>query len=57
MQPEFEELFWRTPVGEYIAKADQEMQREFFYLYLQDFVCMTMSVTCQEDLQVIFCNT
>lgn len=28
------------------------MQTEFFQRYLQDFICMTMNVTSQEDLQV-----
>lgn len=51
-QQEFDEFFWKTPLGRYIAKADPEMQTEFFLRYLQDFVSMTMNVTCQEDLQV-----
>ncbi|XP_040012185.1 E3 ubiquitin-protein ligase rnf213-alpha isoform X2 [Xiphias gladius] len=50
---EFDELFWKTPVGRYIAKADPEMQTEFFHRYLQDFISMTMNVTCQEDLQLL----
>ncbi|XP_042247797.1 E3 ubiquitin-protein ligase rnf213-alpha [Thunnus maccoyii] len=50
---EFEEFFWKTPLGRYIAKADPEMQTEFFLRYLQDFVSMTMNVTCQQDLQLL----
>lgn len=53
-QQEFEEFFWRTPLGRYIAKSDPEMQTEFFHRYLQDFISMTMNVTCQEDLEVVF---
>nr|XP_046270196.1 E3 ubiquitin-protein ligase rnf213-alpha isoform X2 [Scatophagus argus] len=52
-QQEFDEFFWRTPLGRYIAKADQETQTEFFHRYLQDFICMTMTVTCPEDLQLL----
>nr|XP_014014920.1 unnamed protein product [Salmo salar] len=29
------------------------MQAEFFHRYLQDFISMTMNVTCQEDLQLL----
>ncbi|XP_068575114.1 E3 ubiquitin-protein ligase rnf213-alpha isoform X2 [Cebidichthys violaceus] len=50
---EFDELFWKTPLGRYIMKADREMQTEFFQRYLQDFIAMTMNVTCQEDLQLL----
>lgn len=53
-QQEFDEFFWKTPLGRYIMKADPELQTEFFHRYLQDFVCMTMNVTCPEDLQVVF---
>lgn len=53
-QGEFDELFWKTPLGRYITKADEETQREFFQRYLQDFIAMTMNVTCPEDLQVVF---
>uniref|UniRef100_A0A8C4HAD0 RING-type E3 ubiquitin transferase n=1 Tax=Dicentrarchus labrax TaxID=13489 RepID=A0A8C4HAD0_DICLA len=49
----FDEFFWKTPLGRYIAKADPEMQTEFFHRYLQDFICMTMNVTCEEDLQLL----
>lgn len=51
-QEEFDKFFWKTPLGRYIEKADPEMQTEFFQRYLQDFISMTMNVTCQEDLQV-----
>lgn len=53
-QQEFDEFFWKTPLGRYIEKSDREMQTEFFQRYLQDFISMTMNVTCQEDLQVVF---
>lgn len=53
-QQEFDGFFWNTPLGRYIAKTDLEMQTEFFQRYLQDFICMTMNVTCQEDIQVDF---
>ncbi|XP_078124896.1 E3 ubiquitin-protein ligase rnf213-alpha-like isoform X2 [Sander vitreus] len=52
-QQEFDEFFWKTPLGRYIEKADREMQTEFFQRYLQDFISMTMNVTCQEDLQLL----
>ncbi|KAM8845445.1 E3 ubiquitin-protein ligase rnf213-alpha-like isoform 2-T2 [Spinachia spinachia] len=52
-QAEFDELFWKTPLGRYIAKAEEETQREFFQRYLQDFIAMTMNVTCPEDLQLL----
>ncbi|XP_070836494.1 E3 ubiquitin-protein ligase rnf213-alpha [Chaetodon trifascialis] len=52
-QQEFDEFFWKTPLGRYIGKTDPEMQMELFHRYLQDFICMTMNVTCQEDLQVL----
>nr|XP_043906230.1 E3 ubiquitin-protein ligase rnf213-alpha isoform X2 [Solea senegalensis] len=52
-QKEFVELFWKTPLGRYVAKADSEIQTEFFHRYLQDFISMTMNVTCPEDLQLL----
>ncbi|XP_029913013.1 E3 ubiquitin-protein ligase rnf213-alpha-like [Myripristis murdjan] len=52
-QSQFEEFFWKTPLGRYIAKADVEMQTEFFHRYLQDFISMTMTVSSQEDLQLL----
>ncbi|XP_063327964.1 E3 ubiquitin-protein ligase rnf213-alpha [Pelmatolapia mariae] len=52
-QKEFVKFFWKTPLGRYIAKADPEMQVEFFQRYLQDFISMTMNVTSQEDLQLL----
>ncbi|XP_026181025.1 E3 ubiquitin-protein ligase rnf213-alpha-like isoform X2 [Mastacembelus armatus] len=50
---EFANLFWKTPLGRYIEKVDLEMQTEFFHRYVQDFISMTMNVTCQEDLQLL----
>ncbi|KAL3987051.1 centrosome and spindle pole-associated protein 1 [Sarotherodon galilaeus] len=52
-QKDFVEFFWKTPLGRYIAKADPEMQVEFFQRYLQDFISMTMNVTSREDLQLL----
>uniref|UniRef100_A0AAX7SI34 RING-type E3 ubiquitin transferase n=1 Tax=Astatotilapia calliptera TaxID=8154 RepID=A0AAX7SI34_ASTCA len=52
-QKEFVKFFWKTPLGRYIAKADPEMQVEFFQRYLQDFISMTMNVTSPEDLQLL----
>uniref|UniRef100_A0A6Q2YDT1 RING-type E3 ubiquitin transferase n=1 Tax=Esox lucius TaxID=8010 RepID=A0A6Q2YDT1_ESOLU len=42
---QFEELFWKTPLGHYVAIADKETQIELFHRYLQDFITMTMNVT------------
>ncbi|XP_028266969.1 E3 ubiquitin-protein ligase rnf213-alpha-like isoform X1 [Parambassis ranga] len=50
---EFENFFWKTPLGLYIGKADPEMQAEFLQRYLQDFVSMMMNVTSQEELQLL----
>ncbi|XP_061741549.1 E3 ubiquitin-protein ligase rnf213-alpha-like isoform X1 [Nerophis ophidion] len=52
-QQGFNEFFSRTPLGQYIAKATPEMQSEFFQRYLQDFVSLTMNVTCQKELQLL----
>ncbi|XP_061567180.1 E3 ubiquitin-protein ligase rnf213-alpha-like [Cololabis saira] len=52
-QQEFVEFFWKTPLGDFIEKADPDMQTEFYQRYLQDFISMSMSVTCQEDLQLL----
>lgn len=49
---QFEEFFWKTPLGRYISEATQEMQMEFFHRYLQDFISMTMNVTSEVDLKV-----
>ncbi|XP_029944705.1 E3 ubiquitin-protein ligase rnf213-alpha-like isoform X2 [Salarias fasciatus] len=54
-QQQFDEFFWKTPLGRYIAEADPDMQMEFFHRYLKDFICMTMTVSCQDDLQLL-CN-
>uniref|UniRef100_A0A8D3BWR0 RING-type E3 ubiquitin transferase n=1 Tax=Scophthalmus maximus TaxID=52904 RepID=A0A8D3BWR0_SCOMX len=55
-QKEFDEFFWKTPLGRYIAKADTEMQTEFFQRYLQDFISMTMNVTCHYLLFQLMCS-
>ncbi|XP_022072402.1 E3 ubiquitin-protein ligase rnf213-alpha [Acanthochromis polyacanthus] len=52
-QQDLDEFFWKTPLGRYLAKSDPEMQAEFFHRYLQDFISMTMNVTCQEDLLLL----
>ncbi|KAM4598338.1 E3 ubiquitin-protein ligase rnf213-alpha-like [Polymixia lowei] len=52
-QSQFDEFFWKTPLGRYIAETDPQMQSEFFHRYLQDYISMTMNVTCQEDLQLL----
>uniref|UniRef100_A0A672GQ00 RING-type E3 ubiquitin transferase n=1 Tax=Salarias fasciatus TaxID=181472 RepID=A0A672GQ00_SALFA len=44
-QQQFDEFFWKTPLGRYITEADPDMQMEFFHRYLQDFICMTMTVS------------
>lgn len=49
---QFEDFFWKTPLGRYISEASQEMQMEFFHRYLQDFVSMTMNVILKVDLEV-----
>lgn len=50
---QFEEFFWKTPLGRYISEATNEMQMEFFYRYLQDFISMTMNVTSEVDFEVL----
>ncbi|CAL8274226.1 unnamed protein product [Lota lota] len=52
-QSQFDEFFWKTPLGRSIAKASREMQSEFFQRYLQDFISMTMNVRSQENLQLL----
>nr|XP_015798016.2 E3 ubiquitin-protein ligase rnf213-alpha [Nothobranchius furzeri] len=47
------QLFWKTPLGRYMAKANPETQMEFYHRYLQDFVSMSINITCQEDLQLL----
>lgn len=49
---QFDEFFWNTPLGRYIADADVEMQWQLFQRYLQDFISMSMKVTSDEVLQV-----
>ncbi|XP_072224665.1 E3 ubiquitin-protein ligase rnf213-alpha [Leuresthes tenuis] len=46
-------FFWKTPLGRSISKADPEMQMEFYHRYLQDFISMSMNVTCHEDLKLL----
>ncbi|XP_048046866.1 E3 ubiquitin-protein ligase rnf213-alpha isoform X2 [Megalobrama amblycephala] len=50
---QFEEFFWKTPLGRYISEASQAMQMEFFHRYLQDFVSMTMNVISEVDLKLL----
>ncbi|XP_053706651.1 E3 ubiquitin-protein ligase rnf213-alpha isoform X2 [Synchiropus splendidus] len=52
-QQEFDEMFSTTPLGRYIAKADLEMQGEFFQRYLEDFIFMTMKVTSTDEQQIL----
>ncbi|XP_056144422.1 E3 ubiquitin-protein ligase rnf213-alpha [Lampris incognitus] len=52
-QSQFEEFFRKTPLGQFIAKVDRDMQTEFFHRYLQDFISMTMNVACQKDLELL----
>ncbi|XP_062264891.1 E3 ubiquitin-protein ligase rnf213-alpha [Platichthys flesus] len=54
-QKEFDEFFWKTPLGRFIAKGDLEIRTEFFQRYLQDFISMTMSVTCRPELELLCC--
>uniref|UniRef100_A0A672LGP9 RING-type E3 ubiquitin transferase n=1 Tax=Sinocyclocheilus grahami TaxID=75366 RepID=A0A672LGP9_SINGR len=50
---QFEEFFWKIPLGGYISEATQEMQMEFFHRYLQDFISMTMKVTSVVNLELL----
>ncbi|XP_050960325.1 E3 ubiquitin-protein ligase rnf213-alpha-like, partial [Labeo rohita] len=50
---QFEEFFWKIPLGKYIYEATQEMQMEFFHRYLRDFISMTMKVTSVENLELL----
>ncbi|XP_016375895.1 E3 ubiquitin-protein ligase rnf213-alpha-like, partial [Sinocyclocheilus rhinocerous] len=50
---QFEEFFWKIPLGGYISEATQEMQMEFFHRYLQDFISMTMKVTSVANLELL----
>ncbi|KAM4716889.1 E3 ubiquitin-protein ligase rnf213-alpha-like [Anableps anableps] len=47
------EIFWNTPLGRYIEKADSETQMEFYHRYLQDFISMSMNVTSPKDLELL----
>ncbi|XP_067222276.1 E3 ubiquitin-protein ligase rnf213-alpha-like [Chanodichthys erythropterus] len=50
---QFEEFFREIPLGMYISEATQEMQKEFFHRYLQDFISMTLNVTLEVDLELL----
>ncbi|KAM9457017.1 E3 ubiquitin-protein ligase rnf213-alpha-like isoform 2-T2 [Clarias gariepinus] len=50
---QFEEFFWKTPLGRYIAEAQPEMQVEFFQRYLQDFISLTTNITTDHELQLL----
>ncbi|RXN17930.1 E3 ubiquitin-protein ligase RNF213-alpha-like protein [Labeo rohita] len=50
---QFEEFFWKIPLGKYIYEATHEMQMEFFHRYLRDFISMTMKVTSVENLELL----
>ncbi|XP_026120794.1 E3 ubiquitin-protein ligase rnf213-alpha-like [Carassius auratus] len=50
---QFEEFLWKIPLGRYISEATQEMQKEFFHRYLQDFISMTMKVTSVVNLKLL----
>nr|XP_057905202.1 E3 ubiquitin-protein ligase rnf213-alpha isoform X2 [Doryrhamphus excisus] len=52
-QQGFNDFFLMTPLGQHIAKASPEMQLEFFQRYLQDFVSLTMNVTCQKEVELL----
>ncbi|KAK7926008.1 hypothetical protein WMY93_008318 [Mugilogobius chulae] len=49
----FDDFFWSTPVGLFIAKEDQDTQMDFYYRYLQDYVLLTLNVTCKEEMQLL----
>lgn len=61
---QFEEVFKRTVLGEYLEKVDKQMQKEFFQRYLQDYVALMMNVSTVGEQQVssfsvlvlFFCN-
>ncbi|XP_072299387.1 E3 ubiquitin-protein ligase rnf213-alpha-like [Eucyclogobius newberryi] len=52
-QLQFDDFFWKTPLGLYIGKEDQDTQTEFYQRYLQDYVSLTMNVTCEEEMQLL----
>ncbi|KAG2461061.1 R213A ligase, partial [Polypterus senegalus] len=49
----FDEYFSKTPLGRYISAASDEIQRELFLRYVQDFILMTMSVSSEMELQFL----
>ncbi|XP_047657054.1 E3 ubiquitin-protein ligase rnf213-alpha isoform X2 [Tachysurus fulvidraco] len=50
---QFEEFFWKTQLGRYIAEAEQEMQEQFFYRYLQDFISLTTTINTEVELELL----
>ncbi|XP_046722736.1 E3 ubiquitin-protein ligase rnf213-alpha isoform X2 [Silurus meridionalis] len=50
---QFEEFFWKTPLGRYIAEVEQEMKVEFFQRYLQDFTCLTTNLSTDIELKLL----
>uniref|UniRef100_A0AAV2KEC8 Ring finger protein 213 n=1 Tax=Knipowitschia caucasica TaxID=637954 RepID=A0AAV2KEC8_KNICA len=52
-QLQFDDFFWNTPLGRFIGKEDQETQTEFYHRYLQDYISLTMNVSCEEEMQLL----
>ncbi|XP_072299402.1 E3 ubiquitin-protein ligase rnf213-alpha-like [Eucyclogobius newberryi] len=52
-QLQFHDFFWKTPLGLYIGKEDQDTQTEFYQRYLQDYVSLTMNVTREKEMQLL----
>ncbi|XP_057716646.1 E3 ubiquitin-protein ligase rnf213-alpha-like isoform X2 [Corythoichthys intestinalis] len=52
-QQRFIEFFSKTPLGQYISEEAPQVQSEFFQLYLQDFLILTMNISRQEDLELL----
>ncbi|XP_061703162.1 E3 ubiquitin-protein ligase rnf213-alpha isoform X2 [Syngnathoides biaculeatus] len=52
-QQRFLEHFSKIPLGQYIENESADTQYEFFQLYLQDFLLLTMNVTREEDAQLL----
>ncbi|KAM9385416.1 E3 ubiquitin-protein ligase rnf213-alpha-like isoform 2-T2 [Pholidichthys leucotaenia] len=51
----FHELFSSTPLGIYMAKiTDEKRQKDLFERYLEDFVCMTIKVSSDAELQLFY---
>uniref|UniRef100_A0A3Q3GTF4 Ring finger protein 213 n=1 Tax=Labrus bergylta TaxID=56723 RepID=A0A3Q3GTF4_9LABR len=50
----FLEVFLNTPLGRYLNEnVNENMRKEFFERYLQDFVAMTFKVASDEELQLM----